>query len=116
MRFEFPKSLRLLSRRQYQRLARGHQSLLGQWIVIEKRVRRAGDASVQYPTKLGITVTRKYGKAHDRNRFKRLVREAFRHCRHQLPLNLELNVRPRQNTDSLIPSDLITEFRKLLVN
>ncbi len=115
MRFEFPKSIRLLRRRQFQRLARGHQSLLGQWMVIEKRVRRVDAASAIHPTKLGITVTRKYGKAHERNRFKRVVREAFRLCRHQLPMGLELNIRPRSGVEQLLPSNLITEFRKLLV-
>lgn len=78
-------------------------------------MRRVEEASVVHPTKLGITVTRKYGKAHERNRFKRVVREAFRLCRHQLPMGLELNIRPRNCVGQLIPADLITEFRKLLV-
>lgn len=36
--------------------------------------------------KLGITVSKKFGKAHERNYFKRIVREAFRQQRHQLPV------------------------------
>ena len=42
------------------------------------------------PTRLGITVTRKIGKAHERNLIKRRLREAFRRYRHALPEGLDL--------------------------
>jgi len=42
------------------------------------------------PTRLGITVTRKVGKAHERNLIKRRLREAFRRHRHALPEGLDL--------------------------
>ena len=45
-------------------------------------------------SRLGITVTRKFGKAVHRNHFKRIVREAFRHCQHLLPNVVSINVRP----------------------
>ena len=44
---------------------------------------------------LGITVSKRYGKAHSRNRFKRVVREAFRHLAPSLPHDLEIHVVPR---------------------
>jgi ribonuclease P protein component len=44
--------------------------------------------------RLGIAATRKYGSSVQRNRAKRLVREAFR--RHKLPLGLDIVVIPRR--------------------
>ena len=46
------------------------------------------------PARLGITVTRRFGNAPQRNRFKRLVREAFRKRQHDFP-PMDLVVRPR---------------------
>ena len=42
------------------------------------------------PTRLGITVTRKIGRAVARNRIKRLVREVFRRNRNRLAPGLDM--------------------------
>ncbi len=46
-------------------------------------------------TRLGITVSKRFGKAHERNQFKRRLREAFRTTLHRLPKGYDLNIRPR---------------------
>lgn len=45
--------------------------------------------------RLGLSVSRKMGPAHHRNRLRRLYREAFRLTRGELPTGLDLVVIPR---------------------
>lgn len=76
----------------------------GQWIAIDYRLNRSSC------TRLGLTVTRRYGKAHKRNRFKRIVREAFRLCLNQLPSGWDLNVKPQAESMEAKTQDIIKEF------
>jgi ribonuclease P protein component len=75
----FPKAMRLLSPSEFERVFAARLS--------------AGDASIvlygaandlDHP-RLGLTVSRKVGNAILRNRWKRLLREAFRLKQHELP-------------------------------
>lgn len=84
-----PKSSRLRVRREFERVGRQGAKIMGRKLIIEALT--VSDSRL----KLGITVTRKFGKAHDRNRFKRCVREAFRLSYDRLPKGLLLNIRPR---------------------
>ncbi len=45
--------------------------------------------------RLGLSVSRKVGPAHRRNRLRRLYREAFRLTRHEMPTGLDLVLIPR---------------------
>ncbi len=85
--FSFPKSKRLLKPYEFRRVTKQGSTVSGQFLTIHAQKERR-------TSKLGLTVSRKYGDAVERNRFKRLVREAFRLSQHVLPPNLHLNIRP----------------------
>ena len=51
-------------------------------------------------TRFGLSVSRKHGNAVNRNRIKRLLREAFRLTQHKLPQGLDLILIPKQNSDA----------------
>lgn len=67
-------------------------------------------------TRFGLSISRKHGGAVVRNRKRRLLREAFRLNRTQLPTGLDLILIPRQRLDSTLQDfsrSLIKACRKL---
>ncbi|MGK5595094.1 MAG: ribonuclease P protein component [Parachlamydiaceae bacterium] len=112
----YPKSARLRYRRQFEQLARYGYRLKGRWMIIELRFTSRSKSHCL--PRLGVTVTKKFGKAHDRNRFKRIVREAFRNCLEQLPKGLDMNIRPnyihKVNPLSLKKQDIEKELLELI--
>jgi ribonuclease P protein component len=54
--------------------------------------------------RLGISASRRLGGAVVRNRWKRLLREAFRLSRSQLPAGIDLVVIPRQDVEPTLAS------------
>lgn len=64
-----------------------------------------------YP-RLGLSVSKKVGNAPRRNRWKRLIREAFRLARPELPAGLDLIVIPRFGAEPELPG-LIQSLKKL---
>jgi ribonuclease P protein component len=85
---QFPKTLRLLEPREFERVFAARLSAGDEWIVIHGIGNQLGRP------RLGLTVSRKVGGAAARNRWKRLLREAFRLTQHELPA-LDLVCAPR---------------------
>jgi ribonuclease P protein component len=105
-RLRFPKSARLLKNYHYQRVVKAGKHFIGQFVIIDYR--KGYDCA-----KLGITVSRRFGKAHLRNRFKRVVREAFRLLRPEL-LMLEIHISPRHPFLKVTREDIVRDLHSLL--
>jgi len=88
-RKDFPRSLRITSGSDFQRVySRRVRKDLG-WIVLHANV------NGRPCTRLGLSVGARVGGAVARNRIKRLTREAFRQLHPQLPPGLDLVVSAR---------------------
>lgn len=95
----FPKSSRILKRQHFKEIGSARNRYYGKFLVI--------DCRPSNEAKIGITVVRQFGNAVERNRFKRLVREAFRHNRAELA-PLEMIVMPQKGIEGY-SLDLITK-------
>ena len=109
MIYRFPKAYRLLKRHQFQRLSNCKRQT-GNWVVSESRENKLD------VTRIGITVTKRFGKAHERNKFKRLVREAFRKNREKLKAGLDINIKPRFHAKKARYNHIEQDLIKLFAN
>ncbi len=107
---KFTKNLRLRKKNDFLAVKKYHKSIFGSFIIIDKH-------TSEYATniRLGITVIKKFGKSHERNRFKRITREAFRLSYPYLPQNLDIVVKPRFNAKDATMHDIKNELMNLLI-
>jgi len=103
--YSLKRSDRLRKRADFLCTSRQGKRLVGKFLCID--VRRAPRL------RFGITASKKYGHAPERNRFKRLVRETFRLERANLPL-VECNVIPRERAKNAMQKDISQEILHLL--
>ncbi|MDN3507494.1 MAG: ribonuclease P protein component [Simkaniaceae bacterium] len=106
--FKFPRALRIKKRFEFKRLSASGTRLKGSHIFIEYR-----KGKFPHP-RLGLTVTKKFGKAHDRFRFKRQVREAFRHLAPFIGEPVEINVRPKIEAATATSQEIFDDLYRLL--
>ena len=89
-RHTLPRSARLLSGPDFDRIFAGGVRAADRFITLFAATNGGRTA------RLGISAPRHLGNAVRRNRFKRLIREAFRTVRHDLPAGIDWVVVPRR--------------------
>ena len=86
----YAKRYRIRRQRDFDRVRRRNVYAADQNLVVT-----ACENTLPYP-RLGVVVSRQVGNAVVRNRWKRLIREAFRLQKDRLPTGVDLVVRPRR--------------------
>jgi ribonuclease P protein component len=90
MPFRFTAADRIRKQADYDRIYKSRLFAADDVLVIN------ADVNGLNRTRLGLSVSRKVGGAVVRNRWKRLLREAFRLSRDSLPSGLDLVIRPQK--------------------
>lgn len=109
MSFKLSRFQRLLSRHDFRAVYQEGRRFVG------KRLLLFYLTDFSSHPRLGITITKKWGKAHDRNRFKRVSREAFRKLYPTLPKGLIVNVHPKEGYRDLTPEEVEVELKNLIL-
>ena len=102
----FPKALRLLRRDDFDRVFARKCS------VADGRLVMYGFGNGSDCSRIGLVVSKKIGGAVVRNRWKRLLREAFRLTRNDLPVGMDYVVLPRRGVEPIL-AELQVSLRQL---
>lgn len=110
IRYKYSKKMRLRTRGQYKRALQNAYKFNGRWIIAQLSL-------TNHPLpRIGITVTKRFGKAHLRNRFKRIVKEAFRLSQHSFTYSFDLIIRPRTEALKASMNDIQQELFSIVNN
>lgn len=94
--FGFPRELRLRKSAEFDRVFAARASVADGNLIVHAA------ANELEHSRLGLAVSRRVGKAVQRNRWKRLIREAFRLSRAELPVGYDFVVLPRRPQPPLL--------------
>ena len=108
MSARYPKHARLLTSKEFAFVRRKGRRLWGSTLIIDIKPTKKSTS------RLGLSVSRRYGKAVKRNRFKRQIRELFRRHSAQFAEPLDVHVSPQFKHAPYTYPSLTQEFIKLL--
>ncbi len=106
--FRLPRAARLRTAREFRRVYGRGVRAHGKAIVVVAFERRAPGH------RLGVSVSKEHGRAVRRNKLKRILREAFRLERPELPGRYDVILIPRKSDDHLQLETVRNELRQLL--
>ncbi len=107
--YPFPKTFRLVNSPDFNRVYKEGKIIRSNEFVLFYSI-----GEEEKPARLGITVTRRFGKAAGRNRIKRLIREAFRHLHPGLKPGVDVVVNVQRVADNMSQKDVLDRFSSLL--
>jgi ribonuclease P protein component len=107
VKLQFPRSRRLRSRDEFRRVKKYGKRITGRTVIFDVLTEK-------FPYRLlGVTASKRFGNAVARNRFKRLIREAFRTQQYLLPPGLIINASPRMNDSMPTFQEILEDFTLL---
>jgi ribonuclease P protein component len=101
------KESRILNRTDFARLTRQGRRINNRYFVA------LFDENISGRTRLGITVTKKVGKAVARNQLKRYVREFFRHYRGSIESGLDVNIIVKKEASGIPSREAYTSLQNI---
>lgn len=104
----FPKSARILKSKDYQRVYEAGQRIAGQMLQLFYCSNQLNCS------RFGISVSRRFGKAAQRNLLKRRIRESIRKNKVLWPRSRDVVVHPKASAQSRDSEQLASELRQLL--
>ncbi|MDX1972663.1 MAG: ribonuclease P protein component [Candidatus Sumerlaeia bacterium] len=107
---QFPQWIRIQKRPDFLRVYDGGRKSARRFLVVHCLER----PEPELPTRLGITISKKCGKSHDRNLARRRIREIFRRLHSQLLPGYDLVVNGRSAVAKAPYEALAKEFRGCL--
>ena len=102
-----PRALRLKSSAQFQNAKRRGDRVHTPHLIVYLVDNR------QHPTRLGVTVSKKVGKAHQRAYMKRLIREAFRQSSLRQSSGFDVSIIAKRGVEPPKLHELITQLNQL---
>ena len=109
VKLQFSKSRRLRSSDEFRRIKKYGRKITGRVVLFDVLTEK-------FPYRLlGVSVSKRFGNAVARSRFKRLIREAFRLQQYLLPPGLTINASPRNNDSMPTFQEILEDFSLLYV-
>ncbi len=105
--YSFPKTERLLKRADFLKLSKFGKKIQTRFFIALLADGKTGK------NRIGITVSKRVGKAVERNRIKRIIREFYRYEKSRFSGNRDINIIARDYAAKLSNRQLADELNKL---